>query len=208
MKKKVLIITIMVLLVAIIAGLLIANYFGLFYKVSGQQERYMTELNEANTKVWYYGDLDPGREITLTYEKVTEFTDETIGDPENEYTYHMIVIFDFDGEMNISNEELLLIKDYCENKYYDLLYYGTAHFEQFKECGFFTKIDSNEHGFTYTGSYWLNRVGKELYLNPYLCTGNWTANDDHRYNTEDRHLIWTFVIQFMIDIVNDSVGEV
>lgn len=206
-KKLLLIIAVIVLLVVVAAGLLITKNSNSDYKVSKQQQRFMSELNDANTKVWYYGDLDPEKEVTLNYEKVTEFTDETIGDANNQYARHMIVIFDFDGKMDVSNEELLLIKDYCENKYYDLLYYGTAHMEQFKECAFFTRISSEEHGFTYTGSYWLNRTGKEEYLNPYLCTGNWVADDERRYDTEDKHLMWTFVIQFMVDILNDSYGE-
>lgn len=206
MKKKVFITTI-IILIAIVCGLLVAYFQGWFYRANGQQTMFMTEINAANSIVWYYGNLDPGKEITLNYRKVTEFTDETIGDSDNQYAYHAIVIFDFDGKMDISNEELLLIKDYCEKKHYDMLYYGTAHIEQFRECGFFTQLDSGECGFTYNGSYWINRSGQEEYLNPYLLTGNWTSDDNNRYDTDDKHDMWKFVIQFMVDLVYDSMGE-
>lgn len=205
MKKKVLIATVISLI--LVVGILVFGYFqGWFYRANEQQVRFMTEINEANAIIWYYGNLDPGKEITLNYKKVTEFTDETIGDSNNEYAYHAIVIFDFDGKMDVSNEELLLIKEYCETKHYDMLYYGTAHFEQFRECGFFTTL-SDECGFTYNGSYWINRSGKESYLNPYLLTGNWTESDNECFNTKDKHMMWKFVIQFIVDLVNSSNGE-
>lgn len=205
-QKKILLITLTVIIM-VVTGLIIAYSFGLFYTPSAQQKRFMTELNAANAKIWYYGNLDPGREITINYEKVTEFTDETIGDADNEYAYHAIVIFDFDGTMDISDEELLLIKDYCENNYYDMLYYGTAHLEQFKRCGFFTMLDSEQLGFTYNGSYWLNKSGQEEYLNPYLLTGNWSSHDNKVFDTCDEHYMWKFVINFMIDLVYDTMRE-
>lgn len=205
-KKKVVMVVIIVLIV--VAGLLLVAYFsGWFHRASGQQKRFMNEINEANTIVMYYGNLDPGKEVTINYRKVTEFTDETIGDSNNQYVYHEIVIFDFDGEMNISNEELLLIKDYCENKNYDLLYYGTAHLEQFSDCGFFTQLDSEDCGFTYNGSYWMNRVREEEWLNSYLLTGNWLLSDNERYDTENEHDIWKFVIDYIEVLIMDSMGE-
>ena len=97
----------------------------------------MSIINAVNSIVWYYGSPEQGREVTINCKKVEEFTEETIGDKENQYEYHAIVILDFDGKMDISDEELLLIKDYCENRHYDLLYYGTAHMEQFRKNGFF-----------------------------------------------------------------------
>lgn len=207
MKKKI-IITIIFSAVIIISVLLIANSLGLFYRASEQEIRFMTEINEANSIIMYYGNPDPGKEITINYREVTEFTDETIGDSDNQYVYHAIVIFDFDGEMDISNEELLLIKDYCENKNYDLLYYGTAHLNQFQKNGFFTQLDSTENcGFVYNGSYWVNRSGQEECLNPYLLTGNWTKSDDDLYDTSDQHKMWKFVVGFIVDLLNDSMGE-
>lgn len=98
MKKKI-IITIIFSAVIIISVLLIANSLGLFYRASEQEIRFMTEINEANSIIMYYGNPDPGKEITINYREVTEFTDETIGDSDNQYVYHAIVIFDFDGEM-------------------------------------------------------------------------------------------------------------
>ena len=202
MKKKILIPIIIVIIGVVLIVLFIAYKQGLFYRADGQQKRFMNEINAANSIVWYYGDLDPGKEITLNYSKITEFTDDTIGDKDNKYHYHAIVIFDFDGQMDISDEELLLIKKYCRENYYDMLYYGTAHLEQFRKCGFFTVLDSGECGFTYNGSYWKNRTGKEEYINPYLLTGNWSKSDNERYDTDDRHYMWKFVIDFMVDLVH------
>lgn len=196
----------------IVICLLLIGAFGIWFMyghsdVSEQQARFMTEIEASNTIVWYYGNLDPGKEITINYEKVTEFSEDTIGDKDGQYVSHVIVIFDFDGKMNISNEELLLIKSYCENNYYDMIYYGTAHLSQFKECGYFTELDSSEYGFTYNGSYWINRSGKEEYLNPYLLTGNWTLDDNERYDTSDKKKIWKFVVEFIAQILDYSKEE-
>ncbi len=146
--------------------------------------------------------------MTINYKKVTEFNDKTIGDPNNQYAYHAIIIFDFDGKMDITNDELLLIKDYCENKHYDLLYYGTSHINQFKECGFLEELDESECGFSYNGSYWTTRTGKDEYYSPYLQTGNWTMDDNERYDTNDEHCMWKFVIQFLADLVRESMGDI
>ena len=78
MKKKI-IITIIFSAVIILSVLLTANSLGLFYRASEQEIRFMTEINEANSIIMYYGNPDPGKEITINYREVTEFTDETIG---------------------------------------------------------------------------------------------------------------------------------
>lgn len=202
MKKRILV---FLLIIIVIVGVLIAYLNGLFYKPSAQQERFMTEIDAANTIVWYYGNPKPDKEITINCKEISEFTKETIGDEDKEYTYHMIVIFDFDGTMEISNEELMLIKKYCEQEFYDLLYYGTAHLEQFKECGFFEKIDENDdYGFTYNGSYWMNREVDKTYINPYLLTGNWTKDDNERYDVEDEHMMWKFLVSFIHGMIYDE----
>lgn len=85
-----------------------------------------------------------------------------------------------------------------------MLYYGTEHMEQFRNNGFFSQMGSEEHGFTYNGSYWKNRSGQEQYLNPYLLTGNWTSDETQNFNTEDKHIVWKIVIGFMVDLVHDS----
>lgn len=208
MKKKIIITAIIVMLIAA-GGVWLADSYGWFYRASPQQKRFMTEMNAANAVVMYYGNVDPGREITINYRKVTDFTEETIGDPDNQYTYHAIVIFDFDGTMDISDEELLLIKGYCENNHYDMLYYGTAHLDQFSKCGFFKEIDSDENrGFTYNGAYWLTRKGQEEWPDSYLLTGNWTKTDDEVFGTKNTHMIWKLVIGYMIGLVEDSMkGE-
>ena len=209
MNKKKIIMIAGIVLVVIIIGLIVAYNKGLFYRVSEQQKRFMDEINDANSIVWYYGNLDPEEEITINYEKVTEFTEETIGDLDNKYDYHTIVIYDFDGQMDVSDEELLLIKDYCENRYYDLLYYGTAHFEQFSKCGYFKQLDKDDYGFTYNGSYWKKREMSEgeEYMNPYLLLGIWRAQDDEKYDTNDNRLMWKFTIGVIEELIRDSKGE-
>ena len=205
-KIKIIIISTIVLLVGVV-GILCLNHPEWFYRASEQQKEFMAEINASNTMVYYYGNLNPGKEITIEYKKVNEFTEDSIGDKDNEYKYHMVVIFDLDGKMDVSDEELLLIKKYCEEKCYDMLYYGTEHTEQFKECGFFSMIDTEEHqGFTYNGSYWMNRAVSEEYLNPYLLMGIWTKDDDEYYNSKDKHLMWKFTIQYIQQLIVDSRG--
>ena len=193
-RKKIFIIISVVAAIAAIACFTCYK-LDLFAHASYQDKYFMTYINEANAVVYYYGNLDPGREITLNYKKVTEFSAETIGDSANEYDYHEIVILDFDDSMDVTDDELMLIKDYCENKGYDLYYYGTAHFSSFKRCGFFTRIDSDNMGFMYNGSYWMgDKAGIEDYVNPYLVTGNWTSSEEKLFNHNDKHDVWSCVL--------------
>ena len=205
MKKKTWIRIVVITILAICIGWLV---YALDWnnRFDEQLLPYMEELNSYNAVVWYYGNYDTAVEMPSNYQKVTEFTEETIGDPENKYAFHAIVIFDFDGKMNLSNEELLLIKDYCENNYYDMLYYGTTHMEQFRSCGFFqTKMNAEEDkGFCYNGSFWMNRTGKEEYLNPYLLMGNWTPNDEKIFGIKNKSFVWKCVIGYILSMVKDS----
>lgn len=203
MKKKILIPIIIAIITLILAVLYIVYKNRNVYKASEQQIRFMEEINEANAVIWYYGDLDPGKEITINYKKVTEFTEDTIGDKDNIYDYHAVVIFDFDGKMDISDQELKLIKEYCEENYYDMLYYGNKHLEQFKKCGYFSVYDSNLQGFTYNGSYWKNRTGMEEYLNPYLLLGLWTETDSKYVDTDDEHYVWKYLVGSLINLIED-----
>ena len=108
MKKKILIAVVVFIMIIVAIIFVIIDPFGWFYRPSTQQKMFMENINSSNSIVMYYGDLDPEKEVTINYKKISEFTDETIGDAENQYVYHIIVIFDFDGKMDISNEELLL----------------------------------------------------------------------------------------------------
>jgi hypothetical protein len=206
MKKKIIIIVV-ILLSVVLVGLVIAYVTGVFYQPSKQEIRYMNELNSANSVIYYYGNLDPGKEITIEYQKVTEFTEDTIGDTKGEYDYHAIVIFDFDNTMDLSDEELKLAKDYCENRYYDLIYYGTKHMDSFRNCGYFQQIGSDNLGFTYNGSYWLNRTKAEEYVNPYLLLGNWSESDEEWFSNSDKHMMWKFVISYVEGLIKDSMEQ-
>ena len=206
MKKKILI-TSIISIIFISVVVIIAYVNGFFYRPSEQQKRYMRELNEANAVVYFYGNPTPGKEIDINYFKVEEFTDETIGYKEGNYDYHAIVLLDFDGKMDLSNEELLLIKDYCEKQHYDLLYYGTAHMDQFQECGYFQQMDSTQCGFVHNGSYWKNRVAEKGYIDQYLYLSNWTEQDNQEYDTSDRHMMWKFIISMIVDLYKESVRE-
>lgn len=204
--KKCLVIIFVVVCAALI-GLFTAYKLGVFYTANEQQKRYMQDINSANSIIWYYGELDPGKEITINYKKIQDFTEETIGDADNCYSYHGIIIWDFDGKMDISDEELLLIKKYCEEKYYDLMYYGTDHIDQFIKCGFLSSLPSGDWGFTYNGSYWSNRKGMELYSEPYLLTGLWLESDNEFFDVKDRRYMWKFAIQYIVDLIKSSMGE-
>lgn len=208
MKKTV----IGIFIIALITGLLVFFYSkNFFYRASAQQQRFMTEIDAVNSIVWYYGNVNPGKEINFNIKKVEHFSDDTIGDVENEYQYHAVVIIDFDGKMDLSDEELFYIKKCCEEKYYDLLYYGTEHLDQFKKCGYFEVLDESNYGFSYNGSYWIDKEGKDdkgRYFNPYLFTGIWTDVEEKRFGHDNGHAVWKIVTigihRFISDIYFDK----
>ncbi|MBR3645147.1 MAG: hypothetical protein IKN54_01895 [Lachnospiraceae bacterium] len=190
-----------------ICGLLMVLYLnGFFYKPTSQQLKEMNRLIAENSVIYYYGNMDPGKEITVPCEKVSEFTEESIGDIEEKYDYHAIVIIDFDGSMNLSEAELKLAKTYCEEKHYDLLYYGTDNYETFKKCDYFTQFNGSNMGFVYNGSYWMNRDKEEAdnYLNPYLLTGNWNIDNEKSFGHRNKHLFWKFIISYIDTLLDDT----
>ena len=74
-----------------------------------------------------------------------------------------------------------------------------------EELSLIDEIDENDdYGFTYNGSYWMNREVDKTYINPYLLTGNWTKDDNERYDVEDEHMMWKFLVSFIHGMIYDE----
>lgn len=67
-------------IIIIIGFLLLAYEMNWFHQASYQQKADMTLIEESNGIIYYYGNLEPGKEVITDYKKVTEFTEESIGD--------------------------------------------------------------------------------------------------------------------------------
>lgn len=103
---------------------------------------------EYNGEVLVYGH--DTLEAQAPFKLIGEITENALnGDPER--NYHAIVVWNPKGEIALSDEELLLIKEYVDDKQYDFIYIGSSQFEKLTELGFTTSFGTNEKGMLYSG---------------------------------------------------------
>lgn len=200
MKKKVIIIILSIILIACCVCVYGYIRLGWFHKASYQDKVCMETLERYNTDILIYGNIKKCREIQFDYRVITEITPETIDNGKENY-YHAVILMDRDGKMDLSDEELILLREYCETKYYDMLYYGTEHLEQLKRCGYFTVLDDSDFCIWYNGYYYRDTGVPQdtedvIYLNPFLVTGCWEKEDEEDMGSST-YPLWKSIIEIL-----------
>ena len=84
--------------------------------------------------------------------------------------YHILVLYDCDGALILGEEEIALIKKYCEELHFDMLYLGSAHMHEFHKYGLISYEPINEECFLYQGYQFRNG-------NPYKYNGTTWVNE-------------------------------
>ena len=183
MKKKKLVITIFIVLIiaiiAIVVAICMQNDHGDGYDFAAQGLKV-----EFNADIMVYGE-DPKFRKNVEYRKIDAITEETLASGE-EHGYRAIILFDRKGTMSITDEELLLIKEYVEEKAYDMIYIGLNYLDDFKRLGFTVDLWEDAYSLEYIGSI---HEGKEVQQNStgnlYAQHGLWTGEDEERFGKSD-----------------------
>lgn len=91
--------------------------------------------------------------------------------------YGCIVILDRKGQCEMSEEDLVYLKQFSETNRYDIMYYGTARLEQFVQLKYEKSAYETDRGLFYLVAcndiMEYNAAG-----NPYACHGLWTDEDE------------------------------
>lgn len=186
----------------IIAAVIILALLCMFFVVRGiikdrnelsKAEYYAKELTEKyNPNIMVVGeDIDVEKYLNCRHlEKVTE---ETLLDGK-EFGYNCIILSDLNGKLKISDDELLLIKKYCEEKGYDMIYVGTSYLDTFVRLGFSYGYESYDKSLAYEGSLRYAKYSSSVDKPEYGCYasfGLWTTEcEEHNLNVSEEILFF------------------
>ncbi len=159
---------------------------------------------EFEADIIVYGE-NPEFRDTVKYRTINEITEEALN-YEEEHGYRAIVLFDYKGTMNITDEELLLIKTYVEEKGYDMFYIGQNYLDDFKRLGFTVGCPEGAYSLEYLGSF---NIGKQIQQNEfgnlYAEHGLWTEEDENSPTRGDEEIQFRIII-LMYDYARKAAG--
>ncbi|MEE1517249.1 MAG: hypothetical protein UF228_06595 [Lachnospiraceae bacterium] len=207
-KNRIIILTIC-LLAAIVVILMIcipekeSNQLVLTGKSGYEQAAEALDI-DFNADIIVYKE-DPGFIEDVKYRVVDKITDESLNYDES-HGYRAIVLYDKEDNLLISDEELLLIKKYVEEKGYDMFYIGKQYLDDFQRLKFTKGCDPDEASLEYIGSYKLGEdVQQNEYGNIYAEHGLWTDSDVKDFqNDEDK--VQSRIIMLMWDYARKAAG--
>lgn len=104
---------------------------------------------EHNGEVLVYGcpDICTDNVPLVSIDRISETS--LNGDAER--SYHAVIIWNPDGLLTLSDEEILLLKRYVDDKQYDLIYYGISQFDTLVRLGLNDQFEPGETGLFYEG---------------------------------------------------------
>ena len=157
-----------------------------------------------------YGNLKDTKKATINFRRTECLNQESIeGFSPN--SYHLVILSDIDGKLSISDEELILLREYCESKHYDMFYVGEAHMEQMVRCGFDTKVLPGECSlyfcgyqfkngcpYTFNGESWINPEEPDTYYaNPYIWLTDIKEEDLEEFQNDSSKL-WELILELTV----------
>ena len=132
---------------------------------------------DYNADIMVYGE-EPGFIDDVKWRKIDKITEEILNF-EEPHGYRAIILFDYEGTMNITDEELLLIKKYVEEKGYDMIYIGENYLDDFVRLKFTVGCKPGAMSLGYMGSI---NVGQEVQQNEvgnlYALHGIWNVESE------------------------------
>lgn len=159
---------------------------------------------EFNADIMVYGE-NPEFIDAVKYRTIDKITEETLNYDE-EHGYRAIVLYDRKGTMNITDEQLLLIKAYVEEKGYDMFYIGKNYLDDFERLGFTVGCAEDEYSLEYLGS---SHVGEDVQQdevgNLYAEHGLWSDSDEENYDAGYDKL-QSRIISLMYDYAREAAG--
>lgn len=183
---------------------------GIFWYVSSQSDddsglmQYTRRLVEGyNPKIYLYGEPLPElpEELGCT---TLDRIDESIFQKDGEHGVYAIILNDLEGTMELSDEELLLIKKHVEQNGFDMYYLGRSYLDDFIRLGFTVGVEDDEYGLEYIGS---THIGQDVQQNG---VGNLYAEhgilreEDVRAKDHGRQSAAENIIYFMYDHTQEA----
>ena len=141
-----------VLAVGIIAAVSIYYYQKSKAGLYDQVNMLMKELQtDYDIDLVFYGNAKPPKYCDFKYRMVDRLTEETLKGDAGENCYHIVAVTDLFDPCEITEQELLLLKRFCEEKKYAFCYAGDELRKLMEECGFWNDYEEHEYGFSYSG---------------------------------------------------------
>lgn len=159
---------------------------------------------EFNADIMVYGE-NPEFRDTVKYRTIDKITEEALN-YEEEHGYRAIILFDHKGTMSISDNELLLIKKFVEEKGYDMIYVGKNYLDDFKRLGFTVGCAEDAYSLEYVGSI---HIGENVQQNEtgnlYAIHGLWCDADEETLEKGDEE-IQSRIVMIMYDYAREAAG--
>lgn len=207
-KNKTIVIIILLCVVACGIGIYLKNWNSIENTSSNKTgyEQAAEALDvDFNADIIVYKDA-PKFIDEVKYRTIDKITEENLKYNEP-HGYRAIVIYDKNGNITISDDELLIIKKYVEKKGYDMFYIGKQYLDDFERLKFTKGCESDEASLEYIGSYKTDyNVQQNEYGNMYAEHGLWCDGDEEALkNNKDK--IQSRMIMLMWDYARKAAGE-
>ena len=159
---------------------------------------------DFNADIIVYGE-NPNFIEDVKWRKIEKVTEDTLNF-EEPHGYRVIILFDYKGTMSITDEELLLIKKYVEEKGYDMIYIGKNYLDDFVRLKFTVGCKPGAMSLGYMGSV---NVGQDVqqneYGNLYAIHGIWDESSEQYLEMNDK-LLQETLFAFMWMYAKQSNG--
>ena len=197
MQKKVKVITICTIIgICLIVLAIILKGF-IFDNENNKIDSYSLQIDKTNERVnvdvLVYGE-DPGFREEFEWRRIEAITKKTL-EKDVLHSYRWLIIVDYDGGVEMTDEELLLIKDKVENEYLNFLYIGEKYLDDFERLGFTEGFDEGELSFAYIGASSPSDIAQQ---NNYAVHGMWTEYDE-KLRKYYKELLQEVIVNFIYE---------
>ena len=101
---------------------------------------YTDKLNNRNADIIFY-QHSPNGPDNLKARRVNALTDQALNlDAFQDYSYHVLVLYDLDGSLDLSVRDTQVLWDLFENKGFRIIYLGTEHYQILAEYGLISSV--------------------------------------------------------------------
>lgn len=207
--KFIVIAIIVVLLIGLVVSLAVENRKEPTLTLTGKSgyEQAAESLDiDFNADIMVYGE-DPGFIEEVKWRRIETISEESMDDGNN-HGYRAIVLFDYEGTISVTDEELILIKNYVEDKGYDMFYIGKQYLDDFQRLKFTKGCEPEEISLEYIGSI---NYGKDVQQNEvgnlYAYHGLWTERDEEQVG-DNPDMLRQIMIMTMKDYAREANGIV
>ncbi len=177
-------------IIAIVIAMAVYTYISqnadLDNKENIPDEKYTYFINEViKPDIVVYGDEDPFHE-SLNHTVIDKLTEENIHQ-KSDAELRLLVHIDRTGEIELTVEQLLMVKRLVEEENMDMIYIGERHLSTFREYGFvYGDYSEDVRSLAYVGSFYKDQQvdWSQWAGNPYVLHLGWDIYDEELQKKE------------------------